>query len=132
MPGSAGSPVAAPQAASGGLSCSLRGGDLLLRGHRVGAGELGGVAAVDQAGAAGDVEDMQVPASGEDLELAGAVGVSDLHLALGGGGGAGHISAATRTRQVGLDAVDEARRDAGGGVVGGATQDPREGAVGDR
>src|SRR5690348_16473029 len=58
VPGSADSPVAAPHAASS-LSCSLRTGDGLRWGHGIGAGELGGIAAVDQAGAAVDVEHVQ-------------------------------------------------------------------------
>src|SRR5215475_9829928 len=131
VPGSAGSPVTAPQAASG-LSCSLRGRDGLRRRHRVGADELGGVAAAEQAGATADVEDVQGPAAGEDLELVRAVGVGDLYLALGGRSGAGDISATAWAGQVGLDAGDVAGRDASRGVEGRPVQDPREGAVGDR
>src|SRR5262245_58432188 len=83
VPGSAGSPVAAPWAA-GGLSFSLRAGDGLRGADRVGAGELDGVIIGYEAGAAADVECVQGPAAGERLELVRAVGVGDFFLGRGG------------------------------------------------
>src|SRR5215471_10312849 len=120
-----------PSGASG-PACLLRGSALLRGRHRVGAGELRGVAAVDQAGAPADAPDVQVPAGAEHLELVRAVGVGDLHRAGGACGAAGDVGAAARARQLGLDAGDGAGRDAAGGVVRGAVQRPGEVLVADR
>src|SRR5213082_1918502 len=100
-PGIPGGPVTLPTDPD-----ASRAGDGLVGAHEVGALERAGVAAVDQAGAAADVVDVQVPGTGRG-QLAGAVAVLGRHLAVVGGcARAVYHGAAARAGQRGVDAGD--------------------------
>src|SRR5436309_254191 len=99
-------------------------GDRLVGAHEVGALERAGVAAADQAGAAVDVVDVQVPGTGRG-QPACAVAVLGRHPAVVGGcARAVYHGAAARAGQRGVDAGDRARGDAA--AEGHGVQVPRE------
>src|SRR5215471_13167490 len=84
---------------------ALRAGDRLSWAQRERAADRQRVVVVPQACAARDVVEVQVAADGEDLEAAGAVGVAEPHMAVGGGGAAEHGGAA-RPLQLHLHVAD--------------------------
>src|SRR5215472_9151548 len=93
---------------------ALRAGDRLSWAQRERAADRQRVVVVPQACAARDVVEVQVAAGGEDLEAAGAVGVAEPHMAVGGGGaGAAEHGGATRPLQLHLYVADAPGGDTG-------------------